>query len=108
MIIGCDISHHQGEAIDWNKMAAAGVKFIYIKCSQGIDIKDHDFEANMKGARSVGILPGPYHFVTADSPYKQYEWYLAAWVTSCLACRLPWTWRNAASPRHSLTALAAC
>ena len=76
MIIGCDISHHQGEAIDWNKMADAGVKFIYIKCSQGINIKDHDFETNIMGAYSVGILPGPYHFVTADNPAKQYEWYI--------------------------------
>ena len=73
MIIGCDISHHQGEAIDWNKMAAAGVKFIYIKCSQGDYFKDKFFGQNMMGAYSVGILPGPYHYVTTDNPAKQYE-----------------------------------
>jgi len=76
MIIGCDISHHQGEAIDWNKMAAAGVKFIYIKCSQGDYIKDHDFETNIMGAYSVGIIPGPYHYVTTNNPAKQYDWYI--------------------------------
>ena len=36
---GIDVSHHQGE-IDWAKVAGAGVRFAYLKATEGRDLRD--------------------------------------------------------------------
>lgn len=60
---GIDVSHHQGK-IDWGGVAVAGVRFAYIKASEGGDHIDTAFGLNWNGARSVGIAVGAYHFFT--------------------------------------------
>lgn len=71
--LGLDISRHQGDKIDWQAMKAAGVLFVYIKATQGIAHKDPRFTANMAGAKSVGLLRGPYHFVENTDASKQFS-----------------------------------
>lgn len=64
-MIGIDVSHHDGN-IDWNKVKndPQGIKFAYIKATQGIDYVDPKFIANVAGAKAAGIKWGVYHFAT--------------------------------------------
>lgn len=70
---GADISHWQGTDIDWDKMISAGIKFIYLKSSQGISFKDDCFETNYSAALAHGMAVGAYHFVTTDNALSQYQ-----------------------------------
>ena len=60
-IHGIDVSKYQGD-IDWDAVAASGVKFVYIKSTEGGDRVDEKFQANWDGAKRVGIPRGAYHF----------------------------------------------
>ena len=60
-IHGIDVSKFQGD-IDWNAVANSGVKFAWIKATEGGDL-DARFQANWEGAKAAGIPHGAYHFV---------------------------------------------
>jgi lysozyme len=61
-IHGIDVSKFQGD-IDWNQVANSGVKFAWIKATEGGDRADDRFQANWTGAKQAGIPHGAYHFV---------------------------------------------
>lgn len=58
---GIDVSHYQGE-VDWPAVAAGGVRFAFIKATDGIDDIDPHFARNWAGARAAGMLRSAYHF----------------------------------------------
>jgi lysozyme len=58
---GIDVSHYQGE-VDWAAVAEAGVRFAFIKASDGVDDVDPLFHQNWAGAKGAGILRSAYHF----------------------------------------------
>jgi lysozyme len=58
---GIDISHYQG-AIDWSKVSADGLSFVYMKATEGADGVDERFADNWKGAARTGLKRGAYHF----------------------------------------------
>jgi lysozyme len=64
---GIDVSHHQGE-IDWPRLRGGGMRFAYIKASEGADFVDEDFRASWDGATAAGLVPGPYHYFTLCTP----------------------------------------
>jgi lysozyme len=59
MIPGIDVSHYQG-SIDWSQVKAAGIRFAYIKATQGASFVDPDLQTNIQGAANVGIPFGLY------------------------------------------------
>ena len=59
---GIDVSKFQGD-IDWNAVANSGVKFAWIKATEGGDRADERFQANWTGAKAAGVARGAYHFV---------------------------------------------
>ena len=61
-IHGIDVSKFQGD-IDWNAVANSGVKFAWIKATEGGDNADARFQANWNGAKAAGVPRGAYHFV---------------------------------------------
>jgi lysozyme len=61
-IHGIDVSKFQGD-IDWNAVAGSGVKFAWIKATEGGDHADERFQANWTGAKAAGVPRGAYHFV---------------------------------------------
>lgn len=61
-IHGIDVSKFQGD-IDWNAVANSGVKFAWIKATEGGDRADARFQANWTGAKAAGVAHGAYHFV---------------------------------------------
>ena len=60
---GIDVSAHQGE-IEWEQVAEDGIKFAYIKATEGQGWVDEWFAENWAGAARVGIDRGVYHFFT--------------------------------------------
>jgi len=62
---GIDVSHWQGE-IDWARVADRGVRFAFLKATDGHDFVDPTFVANRAGARSNGLAVGAYHFARPD------------------------------------------
>lgn len=61
MIPGIDVSIYQG-AVDWNKVAASGVKFAFLRSSYGKDSVDPTFAHNRTAAKAAGVKVGAYHF----------------------------------------------
>lgn len=61
MINGIDVSMWQAN-IDFSKVKAAGYEIVYIKATEGFNIKDKKFEQNYKNAKANGLKVGVYHF----------------------------------------------
>jgi len=59
---GIDVSHFQGE-VDWAAVAAAGIRFAFIKATEGLADVDPRFAQNWQQSRAAGILRGAYHFL---------------------------------------------
>ena len=65
MLRGVDVSHHQGK-IDFAKVAASGVRFVYLKATQGKSFVDDMFLKNVKAAQAAGLAVGAYHYFVPD------------------------------------------
>jgi len=69
--MGIDVSDYQG-TIDWSSVAASGYKFAFVKATEGegwtgdSEAKQQNFESNIAGASSAGMLAGAYHFARPD------------------------------------------
>lgn len=63
---GIDVSNWQG-FIDYTEVRNAGIDIVYIKASQGSNIKDAYFETNYENAKAAGLRVGFYHFLTATT-----------------------------------------
>ena len=75
-LLGVDVSHYQSE-IDWPAVAAAGVRFAYVKATEGATFLDPRFLDNVAKARDAGITVGAYHFFrfTSSQPIPQASWF---------------------------------
>ena len=65
-IQGIDVSDWQGY-IDYSQVRASGIEVVYIKASQGSNIKDPYFDINYENAKANGLKVGFYHFLTATN-----------------------------------------
>ena len=65
MLPGIDVSHYQSE-IDWKRVKAFGVKFAFIKATDGVNGVDPNLARNTSGATEAGIPFGLYHFMRPD------------------------------------------
>lgn len=63
---GIDVSNWQGH-IDYRQVRESGIEVVYIKASQGSNIKDAYFDINYENAKANGLKVGFYHFLTATS-----------------------------------------
>lgn len=64
---GIDVSHHQG-AIDWRRIAAQNIRFVYLKASEGGDWQDASFDGHLEQAHAAGLAVGAYHYFTLCAP----------------------------------------
>jgi lysozyme len=60
-IKGIDVSRYQG-TIDWKKVKADGIRFAFIKATEGTTLVDPYFSVNWEGAEAHGVVRGAYHF----------------------------------------------
>ena len=64
-------------AINWTTAKNAGIKFAFVKATEGVNFVDSRFTANMQGATAAGIYIGTYHICRVDSkngvPFTSYD-----------------------------------
>lgn len=63
---GIDVSDWQGY-INYSQVRESGIEVVYIKASQGSNIKDPYFDINYENAKANGLKVGFYHFLTATN-----------------------------------------
>lgn len=69
---GVDVSKYQG-TIDFTKIKAAGMTYVFVKATEGITGVDPDYARNVTAARAAGLVVGSYHFYeTDDDPSAQF------------------------------------
>jgi lysozyme len=64
VVRGVDVSSDQGK-INWPRAASAGIKFAFIRASDGF-YHDKRFAENMAGAKAAGVLRGSYQYFRAS------------------------------------------
>ncbi|MDR7244538.1 glycoside hydrolase family 25 protein [Priestia megaterium] len=71
-----DISRYQG-VIDFKKVAAADVKGVYIRLTEGKTYLDPKAYDNYKAAKNAGLRVGFYHYAhTINNPVKEVDFFL--------------------------------
>ncbi|MEN3585177.1 MULTISPECIES: lysozyme [unclassified Streptomyces] len=63
---GVDVSSHQGN-VDWPALWATGVKWAYVKATEGTYYKNPYHTQQYNGSYNVGMIRGAYHFATPDT-----------------------------------------
>lgn len=63
---GIDVSSHQGD-IDWDILSKKGIKFAFIKATEGSSFVDEKFNINYENAVKTNLKIGAYHFFSYDS-----------------------------------------
>lgn len=64
---GVDVSSYQRN-IDWKGLESEGIRFAFIKATEGSDHQDSRFEYNWKEANGTDMKVGAYHFLSYDTP----------------------------------------
>jgi GH25 family lysozyme M1 (1,4-beta-N-acetylmuramidase) len=59
---GVDISHHQDQVIGWDKLKAAGVRWMYHKATEGATLVDQNYSRRRAEAKAHNFAFGAYHF----------------------------------------------
>jgi len=70
MVHGFDLSDINGE-VEWEKIPAHQLPFVYLKASDGINNLDKRFNVNRQKAKANGILTGAYHWLNPKLNCKQ-------------------------------------
>jgi lysozyme len=66
---GVDVSHHQGNTIDWQQFRANGITFCFLRASVGLS-SDDTYPHNHARAGEAGILRGSYHYLFSEADQK--------------------------------------
>lgn len=104
MLAGIDVSHFQRQ-VDWVAVATSGMKFCFIKATEGPGNVDPRFRVNWKGAADAGLARGAYHFFNPNAPVApQAESFLrtvgrleAGDLPPALDLEVPAAWANIAA-----------
>lgn len=64
---GVDTSHHQTGRIDLRAARAAGVRWWYLKATEGTTFIDSAYASRVRQARRAGMPVGAYHFARPDA-----------------------------------------
>jgi lysozyme len=66
-VLGIDVSDHQHpDALDWAKLHASGVRYAWVKLTEGKDWTARHAKAHAEGANEAGMRVGGYHFARPD------------------------------------------
>jgi len=75
---GIDVSYYQ-ETINWPKVKASGVEFVFVRVSDGLYFDDPMFAANWAGTKSSNLIRGAYQFFRPEQdPIEQADVLVAA------------------------------
>lgn len=62
LTLGIDVSAAQGPNLDWRSIAASGVRYAFIKATEGQGYVDPCWDRNAAEAKRCGLLIGAYHY----------------------------------------------
>ena len=62
---GIDVSSHQGD-VDWPHWWSQGVRFAYVKATEGTGYINPKYDQQYDGSYQVGMVRGAYHFALPD------------------------------------------
>ncbi len=62
---GADVSHHNG-AVAWRTLREGGLRYVFVKATQGLREVDPAFAAHWAAAARCGVRRGAYHFLDPD------------------------------------------
>lgn len=65
-VFGVDVSNYQGD-VDWNILEEQGVRFAFIKATEGSGHIDESVRQNLERASETNIKLSAYHFFSFDS-----------------------------------------
>ncbi|MEU8539002.1 lysozyme [Streptomyces sp. NPDC048717] len=63
---GVDVAGYQGN-VDWPTLWNSGVRWTYVKATEGTYYKNPYFAQQYNGSYNVGMIRGSYHFATPDT-----------------------------------------
>ncbi|GAA1136939.1 lysozyme [Streptomyces javensis] len=63
---GVDVSSHQGN-VSWSTLWSSGVRFAYVKATEGTSYTNPYFAQQYNGSYNVGMIRGAYHFALPDN-----------------------------------------
>ncbi|MFD8825537.1 lysozyme [Streptomyces sp. NPDC059605] len=63
---GVDVSGHQGN-VAWSTLWNSGVKWAYVKATEGTYYKNEYFTQQYNGSYNIGMIRGTYHFATPNT-----------------------------------------
>ncbi len=72
---GIDVSKWQGD-INWSKVAGAGIRFAFIRVSDGLQYPDPKFLNNWDQAKAAGVVRGAYQYFRAGQDAVEQAEYL--------------------------------
>lgn len=58
---GVDVSSHNGD-VNWASLRKSGVRFAYVKATEGTTYKNPYFHQQYRGSYDAGMIHGAYHF----------------------------------------------
>ncbi|MFF4952090.1 lysozyme [Streptomyces chattanoogensis] len=64
-VSGVDVSSHNRK-VGWAQLRENGVKFAYVKATEGTSYRNPYFPQQYKGAYDAGLIHGAYHFALPD------------------------------------------
>lgn len=72
-----DLTPSIQKGVNWDKVAASGVKGVLIQCSRYSSTPELAYDAYAEAASKAGLVVGAYHFAACDSdPVSQAEFFL--------------------------------
>lgn len=75
-IHGIDAARFQGQ-INWRLIRRQGIKFAWLKATEGGDLVDPEFRANWRAAKRARVPVGAYHFYYfCTEPETQAKWFI--------------------------------
>ena len=66
-VFGVDLSNYQG-VVSWDRLEEQGVRFAFVKATEGSGHTDESVRRNLERAAATGIKVSCYHFFSFDSP----------------------------------------
>ncbi|NIY68284.1 lysozyme [Streptomyces malaysiensis] len=63
---GVDVSSHQGN-VNWATLWSSGVRFAYVKATEGTSYTNPNFTQQYNGSYNVGMIRGSYHFALPNN-----------------------------------------
>ncbi len=66
MLTGIDVHGGKGNVV-WQLVASSGIRFAFVKATEGVSFNDPLYQRNVAAAKAAGLPVGPYHFARPDN-----------------------------------------